>query len=157
MGLLAAGLGAIELLPTMEFKPFSNLAVLPYSHFLSNSIAPQTLLTLLFPYVMGADYVTYHPIAFFGPAQMVVTASYVGVLPLMFGVAALSFWRRSRVCALCSLLGRHRYVSGLRGVHASGAATVSLAGLQLLPRPSRQCHLPRVFCGDPGGLRDRQS
>ncbi len=104
MGLLAGGLGAIELLPTMEFKPFSNLAVLPYSHFLSNSIAPQTLLTLLFPYVMGADYVTYHPIAFFGPAQMVVTASYVGVLPLMFGVAALSFWRRSRYVrfAACS-------------------------------------------------------
>jgi hypothetical protein len=96
MGLLAAALGAIEVLPTMEFKSFSNLAVLPYTHFLSNSVAPQTLVTLLFPYLMGADYVTYHPVGFFGPAQMVVTASYVGVLPLMFGVAGLSFWRTSR-------------------------------------------------------------
>jgi len=104
MGLLAAGLGAIEVLPTMDFKPFSNLAVLTYSHFLSNSVAPQTLVTLLFPYLLGADYVTYHPVAFFGPAQMVVTASYMGVLPLMFGVAALSFWRRSRYVrfAACS-------------------------------------------------------
>ncbi len=104
MGLLAAGFGAIEVLPTMEFKPFSNLAVLPYSHFLSNSVAPQTLVTLLFPYLMGADYVTYHPVGFFGPAQMVVTASYVGLLPLLFGVAALSFWRTSRVVrfAACS-------------------------------------------------------
>ncbi|MGA2370121.1 MAG: hypothetical protein ABSG11_05605 [Candidatus Korobacteraceae bacterium] len=102
MGLLAAGIGAIEVLPTMEFKPFSNLAVLPYSHFLSNSVAPQTLVTLLFPYVMGADYTTCHPVAFFGPAQMVVTASYMGVLPLMFGVAALSFWRRSRYVRFAS-------------------------------------------------------
>jgi hypothetical protein len=104
MGLLAAGLGAIEVLPTLEFKPFSNLAVLPYSHFLSNSVAPQTLVTLLFPYLMGADYVIYHPVGFFGPAQMVVTASYMGVLPLMLGVAALSFWRTSRYVrfAACS-------------------------------------------------------
>lgn len=104
MGLLSAGLGAIEVLPTMEFKPYSNLAVLPYSHFLSNSVAPQTLVTLLFPYLMGADYVTYHPVPWFGSAQMVVTASYMGVLPLMLGVAALAFWRRSRYVrfAVCS-------------------------------------------------------
>jgi len=96
MGLLSAGLGAIEVLPTMEFKPYSNLAVLPYSHFLSNSVAPQTLVTLLFPYLMGADYVTYHPVPWFGSAQMVVTASYMGVLPLMLGTSALAFWRQSR-------------------------------------------------------------
>jgi hypothetical protein len=96
MGLLSAGLGAIEVLPTMEFKPYSNLAVLPYSHFLSNSVAPQTLVTLLFPYLMGADYVTYHPVPWFGSAQMVVTASYMGILPLMLGTAALALWRKSR-------------------------------------------------------------
>ena len=157
MGLLAAGLGAIEVLPTMEFKPFSNLAVLPYSHFLSNSVAPQTLVTLLFPYLMGADYVTYHPVGFFGPAQMVVTASYVGLLPLLFGVAALSFWRTSRVCPLRSVLGGRRYISRVCGVYPSGAAAVSLAGLQLLPRSSHQPNLPRLFGGDPGGLRQRQS
>ncbi len=104
MGLLSAGLGAIEVLPTMEFKPFSNLAVLPYSHFLSNSVAPQTLVTLLFPYLMGADYQTFHPVPFFGAAQMVVTAAYMGILPLMLAAAALVFWRRSRYVrfAACS-------------------------------------------------------
>ena len=96
IGLLSAGLGAIEILPTIEFKPYSNLAALSYSHFLSNSVAPQTLVTLLFPFVMGADFITYHPVPWFGSAQMVVTASYVGVLPLMLGVAGLAFWGRSR-------------------------------------------------------------
>ena len=104
MGLVSAGLGAIEVLPTMEFKPYSNLAVLAYNHFRSNSIAPQTLPTLLFPYLMGADYTTYHSVPWFGPAQMVVTASYVGILPLMLAVASLVSWRRSRYVrfAACS-------------------------------------------------------
>ena len=96
MGVLSAGLGGIELLPTMEFKPYSNLAVLTYSHFLSNSVAPQTFVTLLFPYLLGADYVTHHAVPWLGPAQMAVTASYMGILPLMLGVAALAFWRTSR-------------------------------------------------------------
>ena len=104
MGAISAGLSAIEVLPTMEFKPFSNLAVLTYSHFVSNSIPPQTLVTLLFPYLMGADYVTYHPVPYFGAAQMVVTATYMGILPLMLAVAALALWRRSRYVrfAACS-------------------------------------------------------
>ena len=96
MGLLSAGLGAIEVLPTMEFKPYSNLAALTYNHFLSNSVAPQTLVTLLFPYLLGADYVTHHAVPWLGPAQMAVTASYMGILPLMLGVGALAFWRASR-------------------------------------------------------------
>jgi hypothetical protein len=95
MGLLSAGLGAIEVLPTMEFKPYSNLAVLTYNHFLSNSVAPQTLVTLLFPYLLGADYVTHHTVPWLGPAQMAVTASYMGILPLMLAVGALAFWRTS--------------------------------------------------------------
>ncbi len=105
-GALSAGLGAIEVLPTMEFKPYSNLAALTYSHFVSNSIPPQTLVTLLFPYLMGADYVTYHPVPYFGAAQMVVTATYMGILPLMLAVAGLSLWRRSRYVrfAACSAL-----------------------------------------------------
>ena len=88
----------------MEFKPFSNLALLTYSHFVSNSIPPQTLVTLLFPCLMGADYVTYHPVPYFGAAQMVVTATYMGILPLMLAVAALALWRRSRYVrfAACS-------------------------------------------------------
>ena len=95
MGLISAGLGAAVLLPTMDFKPDSNLAALTYSHFISNSVAPQTLVRLLFPYLMGADYVTFHPVAYFGPAQLVVTASYLGILPLMLAIAALFLWRGS--------------------------------------------------------------
>lgn len=104
MGAISGGLGAIEVLPTMEFKPFSNLAVLTYSHFDSNSIPPQTLVTLLFPYLIGADYLTFHPVAYFGSAQMVVTATYMGILPPMLAVAALSLWRTSRYVrfAACS-------------------------------------------------------
>jgi hypothetical protein len=96
MGAISAGLGAIELLPTMEFKPFSNLAGLTYSHFVSNSIPPQTLVTLLFPYLMGADSVTFHPVPYFGGAQMAVTATYMGILPSMLAVAGLFLWRTSR-------------------------------------------------------------
>ncbi|MGC2108004.1 MAG: YfhO family protein [Candidatus Korobacteraceae bacterium] len=97
MGAISAGLGAIEVLPTMEFKQASNLAALTYSHFVSNSIAPQTLVSLLFPYLMGADYPAFHSVPYLGSAQMAVTAAYMGILPLMSGVTAPGFWRRSRV------------------------------------------------------------
>jgi hypothetical protein len=95
-GLIAAGLGASVILPTMEFKQYSNLAALTYGHFISISVAPQSFLMLLFPYLMGADFTTFHPVAYFGAGQMVVTASYMGVLPLMFAAAALCRWRGSR-------------------------------------------------------------
>ena len=96
MGAISAGLGAVEILPTMEFKAFSNLATLTYSHFVSNSIPPQTLVTLLFPYLMGADYATFHPVPYLGGAQMAITATYMGILPLMLAVGALFLWRTSR-------------------------------------------------------------
>jgi hypothetical protein len=97
MGAISAGLGAIEILPTMEFKSVSNLAALTYSHFVSNSIAPQTLVSLLFPYLLGADYPAFHPVPYLGSAQMAVTAAYMGILPLMLGITALALWRRARV------------------------------------------------------------
>ena len=71
--------------------------MLPFSHFISNSIAPQTLVTLLFPYLMGADYTTHHAVPYFGSAQMVVTAAYVGILPLMLAAAALTLCKASRI------------------------------------------------------------
>ena len=107
MGLFSAGLGAAVILPTMAFKPYSNLASLTYSHFISNSVAPQSFVLLLFPYLMGADFTTFHPVAYFGANQLVVTASYVGVLPLMLSVAAVCLWRASRYvrfAASCAVL-----------------------------------------------------
>ena len=83
MGLLSAGLGASVVLPTMEFKPYSNLAQLTYSHFVSLSVAPQSFVQLLFPYLMGADSLRYHSVPYFGAEQLAVAAMYMGVLPLM--------------------------------------------------------------------------
>ena len=104
MAAISAGLSVIQILPTLEFKPFSSLAVLPYSHFVSNAIPPKSLVTLLFPYLMGADSTTYHRVEYMGPAQMLVSASYMGILPLMLGAGALAFSKRSRHVrfAICS-------------------------------------------------------
>ena len=96
MGLFSAGLGASVVLPTMEFKPYSNLAQLPYSHFASLSVAPQSFVQVLFPYLMGADWLRYHAVPYFGAEQLAVAAMYMGVLPLMLAVAALWLWRTSR-------------------------------------------------------------
>ena len=80
----------------MEFKPYSNLAQLPYSHFASLSVAPQSFVQVLFPYLMGADWLRYHAVPYFGAEQLAVAAMYMGVLPLMLAVAALWLWRTSR-------------------------------------------------------------
>ncbi len=96
MGLLSAGLGAVVILPTMEFKKYSNLAALTYAHFVSLSVAPQSFVQLLFPYIMGADSLTYHAVPYFGSGQLAIAAMYMGVLPLMLAVGALVLWRTSR-------------------------------------------------------------
>jgi hypothetical protein len=102
-GLLSAGLGACVVLPTMEFKPYSNLAELTYAHFVSLSVAPQSFVQLLFPYIMGADSLTYHAVPYFGADQLAVAAMYMGILPLMLAVAGLVLWRRLRVVRFAAI------------------------------------------------------
>ena len=96
MGLLSAGLGSAVILPTMEFKKYSNLAELTFSHFVSLSVAPQSFVQLLFPYIMGADSRTYHSVPYIGAGQLAVAAMYMGILPLMLAAGALTLWRALR-------------------------------------------------------------
>jgi hypothetical protein len=99
MGLISAGLGMAQLLPTLQLKEQSVIHHLSYPEFIFGSVAPQLMLLMFFPFLVGAGYGdlhAFHKVAFYGPVSHQVNVYYVGILPLMLALAAIPLWRRSR-------------------------------------------------------------
>ncbi len=129
MGLLSAGLGASVILPTLEFKKYSNLAELTYTHFVSLSVAPQSFVQLLFPYIMGADSLRYHTVPYFGADQLAVAPVYMGVLPLMLAAAVAGVVENITANTVRGRCGGVGSCVVVRRLHSARQALVSAAGL----------------------------
>ena len=98
MGLLSAGIGMAQLLPTLELKSQTILQKLSYPEFVFGSIAPQLIILLFFPFLLGAgigDLHTLHKVAYYGPISHQVSVYYIGILPVMLAIATIALWRRS--------------------------------------------------------------
>jgi hypothetical protein len=98
MGILSAAIGLPQLLSTLTLKNQSIIEHLSYPEYVFASIAPQLMILLFFPFLVGAQSTDFlwHKIPYYAPITWQVNVYYVGVLPLMLAIAAILLWRRSR-------------------------------------------------------------
>ncbi len=107
IGVISAGIGMAQLLPTWEFKDETAAVEGSFADFISGSVAPQFAVIMFYPFLIGAGYGqlhTLHRVPYFGPIDQQVTAYYVGALPLFLAMAALFRWRKSHVVRAGSIM-----------------------------------------------------
>jgi hypothetical protein len=110
MGALGLGLGALQLLPTLDLIAESQRQAFPYELLVAESLPPRQLLSLWFPFLFGAPPSAMFPTPYWGAGPWFnERVGYVGVTTL--GLAAIG------------LLGALRAPKGARG---SGVPSGSL-------------------------------
>ena len=82
---LGLGLSALQLLPTAELAYLSSRSALDYEDFVLLSFPPKEILTLLFPYLFGAE-LNFYSQTYFGQLNFVEAAVYPGLLVLMLAL-----------------------------------------------------------------------
>lgn len=90
---LGVGLAAIQIIPTAELAGYSVRKTYSFAEFITFSLPPRQLLTLLFPFVFGSDPTT----PYYGEWNSTELAGYVGLLPLMLAAAGCAAERRNRL------------------------------------------------------------
>ncbi len=117
MGIVAVGLAAPQLLPSLEFRQASNRAGgLPYGIVARDSLPPQNLLTLVMPYCFGCP----GNDTMWQTADYSISNLYFGIAPLLLaGFIVLAAWNRTGLIrlfaafwafSLVMTLGRHAYL-----------------------------------------------
>ncbi|HEY6401284.1 MAG TPA: DUF6044 family protein, partial [Blastocatellia bacterium] len=89
MCVCGALLSAIQLLPDYELLRQGERASLSYEYFSSVSFPPQHLFQTIFPYFFGGGGLSPYKISYWGKTNTTETASYIGMLAMIFGVIAL--------------------------------------------------------------------
>jgi Bacterial membrane protein YfhO/Dolichyl-phosphate-mannose-protein mannosyltransferase len=89
MSVCGALLSAIQLLPDHELLRQGERASLSYVYFASVSFPPQHLFQTIFPYFFGGGLLPPYKILYWGETNTTETASYVGMLAMIFGLIAL--------------------------------------------------------------------
>ncbi len=88
--LVAAGIGAVLLMPAAELVPLSIRASLSYEKATDFAASPGTLVALLVPHFLGNG-----PVATWGPhSNLTEVYGYAGLFPLVLAIAALFLSRR---------------------------------------------------------------
>lgn len=88
---LTVGMASFALLPLFEFLPQTERAdALPQSELFEFSYPPYHAITLILPYFFG-DHENY-----WGAKGFQELAAFVGIIPLLFAGAALSYWKQYR-------------------------------------------------------------
>ncbi|MBO0726968.1 MAG: YfhO family protein, partial [Blastocatellia bacterium] len=82
-------LSAIQLLPGRELLGQGERAALTYEYFSSISFPPQQLFQTIFPYFFGGGAMAPYKFYYWGKWNTTETASYVGMLAMIFGLIAL--------------------------------------------------------------------
>ncbi len=96
-GLVACGIAAVQLWPSVELTAWTHRAEVSYTTAAQYSLMPGQLVGLFVPGVLGRD-----PMAYWGPWDRVETG-YIGVLPLALALYAL-LRRRDRLTTLLAIL-----------------------------------------------------
>ena len=94
---ISVAIAAFQLLPTIELSPLSQRAEITYEKSTEGSLSPEQLLTLFYPKFFGTS--DAHSYAYRGPGpywHYWETCVYLGILPLLLAVMALSLWRHNR-------------------------------------------------------------
>jgi hypothetical protein len=94
---LSLGVAMIQFLPTREMSELSVRAQMTFEKATEGSLGWGQLLTLVFPKLFGSSTATAY--SYWGPGtywHYWETCVYMGVLPVLFMVLSISFWRRNR-------------------------------------------------------------
>jgi hypothetical protein len=89
MAACGALMAAIQVLPTRELTRQGERAALSYDYFASYSLAPRQLFEMIFPRFFGGGGLSPYKIPYWGTLGTTETASYVGMLAMIFGLIAL--------------------------------------------------------------------
>ncbi len=121
MVLMGVGLVCIQLLPTLELAEWSSRASLSYSDFISFSLSPKEIMTLLFPYLFGGGGTVYD-VEYFGSGNGMELPAYLGLLTLLLVCLAVvgswssrvvRFWLITFLVAFVMALGEYTPLSQL--------------------------------------------
>jgi len=85
----AAGLFAVQLLPTLDYLALCSRADRGLLDFLENSWNPLTLVAWVMPMLLGQRTPNFFAQRWWGPSHQVEQIAYIGILPLLLAVAAL--------------------------------------------------------------------
>lgn len=98
-GVVALGIAAVQILPSVEMTGWTHRAAVSYATAAQYSLAPGQLVGLFVPGLLGRD-----PTAYWGPWDRVETG-YIGILPLLLAAYALLRRRDRTVAVLAALAG----------------------------------------------------
>src|SRR5262245_15822800 len=87
MSVCGALIWAIQLLPTRELQQQGERAAITYATFADYSLAPQHLFEMIFPYFFGGGGLSPYKIPYWGKWGTTESASYVGMLAMIFGLS----------------------------------------------------------------------
>jgi hypothetical protein len=95
---LGLGLAAIQLVPAAALLAASPRAAMGYAELVANALPPRQVASLLFPFLFGAEPSGLFPTPYWGagPWQNELSG-YMGLLPLMLALIALTAWRERAV------------------------------------------------------------
>jgi len=120
---LAAGVAAIQIVPTYFVFGSSTRSTPLYERFTENSFEPGSLALLVFPMLYGSRTPGFYPHDWWGPSHLCEQTAYASLAVLVFAVAAaLALWRRDRhvrfwvvagVVCLALAFGKYNPVSRL--------------------------------------------
>ncbi len=102
---LAAGLAAVQLLPTAMLLQHTTRSLPLYERFTENSYEWSSLALFLFPYLYGLRTPNFYEHAWWGKSHLCEQAAYASLPVLCLALAALVLWRRDRQIRFWSLAG----------------------------------------------------
>lgn len=114
--LLGILLSAIQILPTLELLERTTRSKISYNYFSNYPLEPEMLLLFFFPYLFGALFPGFYPIAYWGRSSTTEACGYTGILPLCFATIAflslrkkdlnVKFWTFMGILAIILAMGR---------------------------------------------------
>lgn len=143
MGVLGLGLGALQLLPTLDLIAESQRQAFPYELLVAESLPPRQLLSLFFPFLFGAPPSAMFPTPYWGAGPWFnERVGYVGVTTLGLAVIGLLGTRRTPAVRFWAVVAIVGLVLALGGATPLYKLWAQLPILKALRAPAR--HLLEV-------------
>lgn len=140
MLLLGIGLGAIQIVPTLELVSLSMRATATFEWFTSYSLPVRQIPMLLFPVLFGGLQ-WYGTHLYFGEWNLIELAGYVGLLPIMLAVLGIAASRERRLSLFWLSVGLLALLFALGGATPLSHIAYRIPVLSLFRVPARHLFL----------------
>jgi len=136
MVLISMGLVGVQLLPTMELAEWSSRSELSYKDFISFSLTPMEIPTLLFTYLLGGGG-TIYDVKYFGDNTGMEWPGYLGLLTLLLACLAVVSFRSNRIVRFWLVTALITFVMALGKYTPLGQLMFYLPGFNSFRAPVR--------------------